>query len=122
MQETVEIPAHNWSGFFEDFSRRHETDMVSLEVLDSEIGAQLEGRALLFGGISIADDRGKELALMFDSVDGEHLTHIVARPIHVWLQSTPARGDQTLEIESADGGKTLVRFSLSDDVIAPKEA
>lgn len=111
MQETVEIPAHSWPGFFEDFSRRHETDRVSLEVMGSEIGAQIEGRTLLFGGISIADNRGKALALMFDSIDGEHLTHIVARPLHVWLQSNPARGDQTLEIESADGGKTLVRFS-----------
>ena len=118
MQETIEILQKNWPEFFENFTKRHETDMVSLEVMGADIGAQVEGRALLFGGISIADDRGKTLALMFDSVDGEHLTHTVAKPTHVWLQSTPASGDQTLEIESADGGKTLVRFSSDEDVIA----
>jgi uncharacterized protein DUF5335 len=118
MQETIEIPSKNWTEFFEDFTKRHETDMVSLEVMGAEIGAQVEGRALLFGGISIADARSKALALMFDSVDGEHLSHTVERPTHVWLQSTPDIGDQALEIESADGGKTLVRFSSDEHVIA----
>jgi hypothetical protein len=117
VQETIEIPPKTWPEFFEDFTKRHETDMVSLEVMGTEIGAQVEGRALLFGGISIADDRGRALALMFDSVDGEHLTHTVTSPTHVWLQRIPSIGDQALEIESADGVKTLLRFSQEEEVI-----
>ena len=117
MQKTIEIPPKSWPEFFEDFTKRHESDMVSLEVMGAEIGAQVEGRALLFGGISIADDLGKALALMFDSVDGEHLTHTVTSPTHVWVLSTPSTGDQALEIESADDGKTLVRFSSEEEAI-----
>ena len=47
---------------------------------------------------------------MFDSVNGEHLTHMVNKPTHVWVQRAPDNTDEALEIESADGTRTLVRF------------
>ena len=34
--------------------------------------------------------------------------------MHVWLQQAADMTDETLEIESADGTKTLVRFSTLD--------
>jgi hypothetical protein len=36
----------------------------------------------------------------------------VSRPTHVWVQRTSDQTDEALEIESADGTKTLVRFRV----------
>jgi hypothetical protein len=111
VQDTTEIPRDAWNTFFSRFSNDHETQFVAVEVMGRDIGAQVEGRALLLSGISTADDAGESLALMFDSVTGEHLTHMVNKPTHVWLQRAPDNTDEALEIEAADGTRTLVRFT-----------
>jgi Family of unknown function (DUF5335) len=110
MQTTIEIPHEQWNQFFARFTRDHEMQMVAVEVLGREIGAQIEGRSLLLGGISTGDDSGDSLVMMFDSVDGEHLTHMVNKPAHVWVQRAPDNTEEALEIEASDGTKTLVRF------------
>jgi hypothetical protein len=111
MPGTVEIPREGWDKFFTRFSEDHETQFVAVEVMGSEIGAQIEGRSLLFNGISPAELGDESLALTFESVDGEHVTHMVNRPTHVWIQRGAGNTDEALEIESQDGTKTLVRFS-----------
>ena len=122
MHDTTEIPRDAWTRFFTRFSQDHETQFVAVEVMGRDIGAQVEGQSLLLSGISPADDNNESLALSFDSVNGEHLTHMVNKPTHVWVQRAPDRTDEALEIESADGTRTLVRFpsypsvSRSDDV------
>ena len=110
MPGTTEIPRDVWDRFFTRFSHDHETQFVAVEVMGQEIGAQIEGRSLLLNGISPADDDSESLALMFDSVTGEHLTHMVNKPTHVWVQRAPDNTEEALEIESADGTRTLVRF------------
>lgn len=111
MQETTEIPRDSWDTFFARFSEDHETQLVAVEVMGSEIGAQIEGQSLLLSGISPASTNNEALALTFDSVSGEHLTHLVNRPTHVWLQRAADNTDEALEIESADGTRTLVRLN-----------
>jgi uncharacterized protein DUF5335 len=115
MQTTTEIPHGRWNQFFARFNRDHETQMVAVEIMGSEIGAQIEGRSLLLGGISAGDTNADSLVLMFDSVDGEHVTHMVEQPTHIWVQHAPDNTEEALEIESADGTKTLVRFSSPID-------
>lgn len=111
MTGTQEIPRARWDEFFSAFTRDHETDLVALEVMGGEIGAQVEGRSLLLSGVSPAKKNDEALALMFDSVDGERVTHMIDKPIHVWLQRASDSRDEALEIESADGTKTLMRFA-----------
>jgi hypothetical protein len=110
VQDTREIPRDAWDQFFTRFSNDHETQFVAVEVMGKDIGAQVEGRTLLLSGISKADHDAESLALMFDSVTGEHLTHMVTRPTHVWIQRAADNTDESLEIEAADGTRTLVRF------------
>ncbi len=110
MQDTREIPRNKWDAFFSRFSEDHETQFVAVEVLGSDIGAQVEGQSLLLSGISRADEDNESLAVMLDSVNGEHLTHMVNNPTHVRVQRSSGNIDEALEIESADGTRTLVRF------------
>jgi hypothetical protein len=114
VQDTREIPREGWDTFFARFSDDHETQFVAVEVMGSEIGAQVEGRSLLLSGISRADEDSQSLALMFDSVNGEHVTHMVNKPTRVWVQRSSRNTDQALEIESADGTRTLVRLGLPE--------
>ena len=114
MQDTKEIPRESWDKFFSRFSDDHETQFVAVEVMGSDIGAQVEGRSLLLSGISRADEDNQSLALMFDSVNGEHVTHMVNKPTRVWVQRAPDNTDEALEIESADGTRTLVRLGLPE--------
>ena len=110
MQTTIEIPRDGWDKFFTRFNHDHETQLVAVEILGRDIGAQTEGRSLLLGGISAGNESGDSLVMMFDSLDGEHVTHMVNKPVHVWIQRSPDNSDEALQIESADGTKTLVRL------------
>lgn len=113
--QTREIPRTEWNDFFSRFSDQHDDEAIEVEMIGSEIGAQIEGRGLRLRGISPARNvRESDLALELDSVDGKHLTHMIPRPTHVWLLQAPDKTDEALEIESADGTKTLVRFSTLD--------
>ena len=112
MPDTREIPRSEWQDFFTSFSVEHDEHVVAVEVMGSEIGAQVEGRELRLRGISPGQNyEDADLALMFDALDGTHLTHMVAKPSHVWLRQTPGRTDEAIEIQSADGTTTLVRFA-----------
>ena len=49
-----EIPKDEWPKFFDVFSRQHEGWLVTLEIFGNEIGAQIQERELVLGGI-VAD-------------------------------------------------------------------
>ena len=125
MPDTKEIPRAGWNDFFSAFSQQHELDLVDVEIMGGEIGAQIGGQSLLLGGISTAADDADAVALSFDSLNGEHLTHMVNRPTHVWLERA-ADTDHALQIQAADGTKTLLRFPTSgkpaqDDTLIGRE-
>ena len=108
---TTEIPAAEWSEFFQSFSRQHDQALVGVEVLSPEVGAQVEGRELRFRGISTEPTRQpSRLFVSLETTKGDHVTHAVTTPTHIWLEQTPSGSDLALEIESADHSKTLLRF------------
>lgn len=124
MTETREIPRGDWNDFFTAFSQQHDEEAVELEIMGAEIGAQVGARELHLRGISAASHSEEDgLAIMLDSPDGAHLTHMVPNPTHVWIQCAAGASDDALEIESADGTKTLLRFAMPaterDDEDAP---
>ena len=49
---TQEIPRDEWREFFDGFSRRHEGWLVTVEVLGSDIGAQVEAYELPLVGVT----------------------------------------------------------------------
>jgi hypothetical protein len=108
---TRRIPRTEWSDFVTSFSRQHDGWLVTVEVMGSEVGAQVEGRELPLRGISLGDDGEKvSLAIMLEAGKDGHLTHIITAPAGMWIQQTAEGADQALQIESADGTRTLVRF------------
>ena len=110
--KTKEIPRNEWQEFFNIFSRQHEGWLVTLEILGSEIGAQVEEHGLPFEGIVDEGDevQGHEIVMMFGAKPDDHITHSISNPATVSLEQTDEGADAALAIKSADGVTALLRF------------
>ena len=110
--KTKKIPRNEWQEFFEIFSRQHEGWLVTLEILGSDIGAQVEERGLAFEGIVDEGDevQGHEILIMFGAKPDDHITHSISNPTTVSLEQTDEGADAVLAIKSADGVMALLRF------------
>lgn len=109
---TREIPRDEWVAFFDGFSRQHEGWLVTIEVLGSELGAQVEARELRLEGIT-ADLKGGDedtISIMVGETPDDHITHVITAPSHVHLEQTQEGANEALQIESGDRVTTLLRF------------
>ena len=110
--KTKEIPRNEWKEFFDIFSRQHEGWLATLEILGSEIGAQVEGRQLVFEGIvdELVNNQGNEILIMVGAKPDNHITHNISHPTTVSLEQTDEGADIALAIKSGDGNTTLLQF------------
>jgi hypothetical protein len=108
--KTTEVPARDWTAFFDSFSRRHEGWLVKLSVLDPKLGAQVEAVELPLRGI-IADAHERGIAIQL-GVRPDDLEHSVRHPRRVWVELAGDRdeAEAALEIESADGTRAILEF------------
>lgn len=109
---TREIPRESWRSFFDSLTRQHEGgETVTLEIMDDAIGNQTEANRLLFLGIS-ADLRpdGDLISVMMSSRDGDHVTRLIQHPKRVWVEDNEAGAGRAVQIEAADGVRTLLRL------------
>ena len=118
---TREIAQREWGSFLDEFSRQHREEMVSVEVIGDDVGAQPEAEALPLVGIS-ADDKGSEagtISVLLGTEPEDHAEHRIDAPTHLWLKSTGDQAKDALEIEAADGTKTIIQMQ-SPSLLAPK--
>ena len=110
--KTKEIAKNEWPAFFDSFSRRHEGWLATLEILGSEIGAQVEERELAFEGIVDEWDevQGNQIIIMNGAKRDDHITHCITSPTQVSVELTDEGADAALAIKSADGVTALLRF------------
>ncbi len=108
--KTTEVPARDWTAFFDSFSRRHEGWLVKLSVLDPKLGAQVEAIELPLRGI-VADPHGRGIAILLGPRPDD-LEHSVRHPQRVWIELAGDRdeAEAALEIESADGTRAILEF------------
>jgi len=109
--QTREIPREQWIKFFDDFSKNHEGWIVTLEVIGSDIGDQEEANKLPLVGVS-ADVKAHEnlIEIIVGGRPDADVTRIINTPKGVWIKEPRIPGDETLEVESEDGVKTLLNF------------
>jgi Family of unknown function (DUF5335) len=102
-----------WINYFNEFSRRNYSRPTQLEVF-GENGAQKAECGLSFAGISLERGNGAPaIEIMLGGVDKpgtRHFTHVISNVDDV----TPKLGldgrDEALEIVSAEGETSLLRF------------
>lgn len=109
---TKEISRNEWPEFFDSFSRQHEGWLVTLEILGTDIGAQVEGRELAFEGILVEWDEvhGNQIAVILGTKPDDHVTHNIRHPTQVSLEQTDEGADAALAIRSLDGTTALLRL------------
>ena len=108
--KTTEVPAREWTAFFDSFSRRHQGWLVRLSVLDPRLGAQVEAVELPLQGI-VADAHGRGVTIQLGARPDD-LEHSVRHPRRVWVELAGERdeAEAAIEIESADGTRAILEF------------
>jgi hypothetical protein len=114
-----QVPRSEWSGFFQEFSRRHDGWLVTVRVLHPKIGSQVEVRDLpLEGIVSRADARGP-ISLHLGATAERNVEHEIPSPREVWVEISDRGAEEALEVLSDDGTKTILEFrvpALPDEV------
>lgn len=108
--EAQEVPLHEWTGFLEDFARRHDGARATLEVraTDATGEADVIAEGLPLSGVAFDSADGEEGAIQI--MLGDMLTHVVEEPTYLWHYDTRATEAEFLEIEDANGQTTRLRF------------
>lgn len=109
----VEMAPEEWLDFFNSFSRQHDGWLASMELTrGTERKTELRDQPL--AGIS-ADHVSErdEIYLSFERADGGHLTHPVRNPMKVVFRRGLDGAHAGIDITSADGTLTSVRFRIA---------
>ena len=124
---TREISKDEWVTFFDSFSRQHQGWLITVEVLGSDIGAQVESRDEPLVGIT-ADLKNTDeevITILTGGQSKDHLAHMIRAPVHVSLKQTDEGAHEAVHIESKQGTTTLLRFrspvlsELVDGIVQP---
>jgi hypothetical protein len=111
MTRIIDIPNDRWTSFVETISRLADGRAVRLEVANRELGDQDMAELQPLIGIDF-DTKGSERGAVVVSVgsDRGELTHVVAKPTRIAVAINEVSEPQSVAIEDADGGTTIVHF------------
>ena len=110
--QTRQIPKSEWPAFLDSFSRKHEGWLVKLEILNSDLGAQVEETGLALEGLTDEweEAEGITIMIMAGNEPDDHVTHSISNPTEVSLEQTDEGADVALSIKSGDGTTALLSF------------
>jgi hypothetical protein len=106
----AEVEPTEWISFLDSFSRQHEGWLASIEVV-TRGGKLTEVVNRPLRGVSIDHADGKQRAYVeVGDTPDQCLTHVIERPRRIIFKRTWAGAHEGLELESADGSTTIIRF------------
>ena len=110
-ESTREIPREEWHAHFDDFSRDLPALLATVEVLGSEVGAQIEAAEPRLTGITY-DQKDDILVIGLDAPGGsqEDLEHIVYQPQKI-LVATGDGEEIVYDVEDAERTQTILRLA-----------
>lgn len=110
IQGDQDIPHAQWLSFLDSFSRQHLGWLATIELV-SAAGRLIVVEERRFQGISVdrGDEPGSAYVQMGETLR-ERVTHIVRTPTNIRFKQSSSGEHQGLEIVSADGTTTVVRF------------
>jgi hypothetical protein len=113
MTTTRQLPRTDWSEYFARFTHergaRSGKETVTIEVLSSEIGDQIEAREVPLVGITY-DPRSNALDVLLKGVE-----HLAYEPSDIWLVEQDDGTLRTIEVVRGDGSKELVHIRRQGD-------
>ena len=109
--QTVEIRREGWPQALAQFSAAHDGSLVSVDVLGSELGAQPQIHDLPLVGVVAEPQHGGNVTIAVAASGIDQMTHLVQSPARIWIERTDSGADVALQIEAAEGTKTIVRLT-----------
>ena len=108
---TREIPRSEWVVFFDSFSNQHHGWLVTVEIMNSEIGDQTMARNLPLEGITaeLNDEGPDEIEIVVGNKPDSHVSDTVVAPKNIWLKSSEEGADEALEI-LGENKTVLIQF------------
>ncbi len=111
--DTNEIPRDRWRSYFDDLSRGLATMQATVEIDGPDLGAQVQAEGLLLSGITY-DDRDDVLVVGLSPGGAtESLEHLVSSPQRILVESSDAILPSAIDVEDAEGQRTLVRLQAA---------
>lgn len=107
---TKQVKKEDWKDFFDKLSRERLDWETHIQILSDETGAQVLSKGLPFVGLSFEEKSGR-IELIVGTGPESHQTHTITAPHFVAFESTGEKAEGTLDIEDADGTKTLIKFT-----------
>ena len=121
-----DIQRDEWSRFFDNFTREHTGWTITLEMIGTEIGAQIQGHELVFEGIVLEgkEESGSPILIMAGERPEGHITHRIARPVQVSFEQDEQSSGALIMIRAADAIFTLLKFRAPAflEVVASNQA
>jgi Family of unknown function (DUF5335) len=118
MADTSELARDRWRAYFDDLSRGLATTQATVEIEGPDLGAQVQAEGLVLSGISY-DDRDDVLVVGLSPGGAtESLEHLVSSPQRIRVESADAILPSTIEVEDAEGERTLVRLRAAPALAA----
>ncbi len=106
---TNEVHINQWKQFFDEESRDKLDWLTKVEVMNAETGAQILSENLPLGGLTFEDKNGQpQIEIIVGKNTEHHQTHNILAPTKVYFRRTDENSGGTIEIEEANGTKTLV--------------
>lgn len=111
---TTQIQQNDWVAFFNSFSNSHRGWLVTLEIMDPEIGDQTEARNLPLVGITaeLNEPGPDQIEIVVGAESDLHVSNTILEPSEVWLKSSDEGADEVLEIKG-ENEVALLRFQSS---------
>jgi hypothetical protein len=121
--QTRDILYEQWPPFFNDFSRLHQGEHVNVETIgEGSSGVESRLHDLPLIGIVSAHPKGDEdewIQIIACGSPGSPVTHSIEHPSNVQLAEEENGRAVALQIESAGGCITMVRFEPSRENLPP---
>ena len=109
----IEVPPEEWGSFLHSFSQQHEGWRVSIVELSGSETPLNVGNARL-ERITIDELQAtRQICIAVVRDDGSHLLYQVANPVRLTFKRSPAGAHEGLDITSADGAVTTLRFRVA---------
>ena len=110
--ETQEIAQGEWAQFLDEFSKQHQGENATVQVIGEDDGVQTEAQSMPFVGIS-SEEKGSEKGAFFVMLGTEaddHVEHEIRGVSHLWQKPSEGSFGAALEMETTDGIKTILQL------------
>jgi hypothetical protein len=108
--DSKEIPPPEWYDYLETFSKDHEGDAVTIEVLSADFGDELEAERLPLKYVEY-DYKDDVVIVAVGGRDGRYpvvLRHMVQHPQRILADTEIADGRWALDVVGQDDSETIV--------------